>query len=205
MQRGSVGETGATGVRQEATSRRGDIPLLIVAAVIAAGMLTFTFIISISHFDNRIDRLEEGEPRIKTSSTYIEREPVREHPALLIEPPAFEVPGLDEAIAYWNGLAGYDLLVISPEGHVDFVVGRVPEVCQPYNGCALRGLAGTGPTNDFPSCTITLTENATTMSGVVAHELGHCLGLEHADGGIMVDAQYHPDIDAGLIQQVVQR
>lgn len=106
-------------------------------------------------------------------------------------------PGLDDAMAYWNTLAGRTLFAAA-DGPVTILATAEP--CVGADACAKGyGIHGYSPAEPYQTCEVFLNYNALHHWPTIAHELGHCLGFKHLPRGIMHLVEPDPEYDASIL------
>jgi hypothetical protein len=89
-------------------------------------------------------------------------------------------PGLN----YWNRMAGWDVLVFSDEPNPE-ITAVVDQHC---TSCALAWSATTHQPNmydPYERCNVSIGQDSRDARRIIAHELGHCLGLMHIHASVM--------------------
>lgn len=114
--------------------------------------------------------------------------------------PELEIVGVSGAdpvlLSYWTELGGPQF-VAEMAGEAEITVGHADKPCGlDAVGCAMEELS---------PCRIEVVPDA--PDWVYLHEVGHCLGFEHADSGIMAaeDASPDPSVDARWLAQPLGR
>jgi hypothetical protein len=87
-------------------------------------------------------------------------------------------------VNYWNRMAGWDVLVFSDDPDPE-ITAVVDQHCR-Y--CALAWSAEThqpGMYDPYERCNVSIAKDGHEERQVIAHELGHCLGLMHIKQSVM--------------------
>jgi hypothetical protein len=127
-----------------------------------------------------------------------------------VQPPPFAVPGLAEAMRYWNTTSGRLLFIEATDGPIRFrpAITAGQRICGEAIACAAPvghdGQFRSPPAYPYRSCVVYLAQEAVTSPEVIAHELGHCLGFDHHTDGhrsiMSAPAEFAPDHDAAMLQ-----
>lgn len=93
-------------------------------------------------------------------------------------------PWLEVGMKYWNKMAGWDVLVFTdaPNPEVTAVVSSRCRYCASATSSITHQTSMTDP---YEACNVSIAKDSHDAARLVAHELGHCLGLMHQHLSVM--------------------
>jgi len=91
-------------------------------------------------------------------------------------------PWLKVGMDYWNKLAGWNMLAFSSTPQITAKVDRTCLYCA--LATSTTGVVGAWA-SPFGSCNVSIARDSRRNARLIAHELGHCIGLQHQLTGVM--------------------